>query len=101
MNEGLVMSIIAFIVILAAIIWNFWRIFWKNYYNNLYDNCRREFPIIKERQPYLLKFRLSKYEHTKEFKTQKELLNFCNDYKNNIIEAKSYEISSYDVVQLE
>jgi len=101
MSNQIILAILAFIVILAAIIGNFWRIFWKNHFNNLYDNCRREFPIIKERQPYLLKFRISKYEHTKEFKTQNELMNFCNEYKNNILEAKSYEISSSNVVQLE
>lgn len=101
MQSYLIIGIITLILFTSIVIYKLCSIYWKNYYNNLYDKCRREFPIKKERQPYLLKYRLSKYEHTKEFKTQKELISFCNEYKSCIFDVESYEINSYNYIQIE
>jgi hypothetical protein len=101
MSNQTILAVLVFIVILAAIIGNFWRIFWKNHFNKKYDNCIKLFPISKIKETYMLEYGFNKNRHIKYFYTEKEFVKFYMEYKKYISVIESVKISVYDNVQLE
>jgi hypothetical protein len=103
MNEQTILAIITFIVIIAIIIWNFWRIFWKNYFNNLYDNCVKNLYInCNNDEMYLYIFTFNKKIQYKIFYDLEKLVEFKKEFKKDIFDVEMLKINSYDnYIQLE